>query len=161
MVEDAAKGSPVSPIVYNLHIEFFKDKALRTSQIPPRLWKRFVDDRSVIQCTGHKENFLQHINRTHRAIKFTVEDMRSDGLMPFHDTLIIPNIMEHLAPGYTESLHIQISIYNRTAATIWGLKFSVINTLDLRAKTLSSTIEHLRTEVEQSMELLTKCKYPL
>ena len=83
-------GSPVSSIVANLYIEVFKDRALRISQNPPRLWKRYVDDAFVIQQTKHKQNILQHIYSIDSAIKFTVEDTRPNGSMPFLDTLVIP-----------------------------------------------------------------------
>ena len=67
--------------------------------------------------------------------------------------------MEHAALWYIESLHMQISIYNGTATTTLE-KFNIINTLNHRAKTVSSNAEHLITEEEQFREVLTKCKYP-
>ena len=65
----AAMGFPVSCIVVNIYMEYFVDKALRTAQNPPRLWKRFVDNTYAVQYTKHKENIIQHINNIDSAIK--------------------------------------------------------------------------------------------
>ena len=61
-VEGLAMGSPVSPIVANLYMKHFERKALSTVPIP-RLWVRYVDDTFVIQQEGHKQTFLEHINK--------------------------------------------------------------------------------------------------
>ena len=42
-VKDVAMGSPVSPTVANLHMEYFEQKALNTAT-PPKIWLRYVDD---------------------------------------------------------------------------------------------------------------------
>ena len=107
-------GSPVSPIVANLYMAFFKDNGLRTSQTLSRLWKRYVEDTSIIQHKEHKRNFLQYINSIDSAIKFTVEDTRPHDSMPFLDTLVIPEHNGHSAPWYTESQLIWINTYNAT-----------------------------------------------
>ena len=44
----AAMGSPVSPVVANLYMEYFEHKALTPVVNPPRLWKRYVDDIFII-----------------------------------------------------------------------------------------------------------------
>ena len=40
-------GSPVSPIVGNLYMEYLEQKALSTAPQTPRFWCRFVDDTFV------------------------------------------------------------------------------------------------------------------
>ena len=74
-------GSPVSPIVANLYMKYFEQKALSTA-FHPRLWQRFVDDTFVSQKEVNKQNLLQQINSVDLAIQFTVENNKEDGAIP-------------------------------------------------------------------------------
>ena len=89
-VEGEPMGSPVSPIVANMYIECFKRKALRSAINPPWAWFRFVDDTWVIQKQAYKQEFLEHLNKVDPAIKFTVEDSKDNGAIPFLNTLVTP-----------------------------------------------------------------------
>ena len=82
-VEGAAMGFPFSPIVANLYMEYLEQKALNTAPHLPRFWWRFVDDTFV-----NKQDFLQHISSVDPAVRFTVEDNREDGSIPFLDTIV-------------------------------------------------------------------------
>ena len=79
-VEGVAMGSPISPIVANLYMEYLKEKHLNLLQIPPQVWYRFVDDTWVIQKQSSKQDFLEHINKVDPAIKFTMEGTQGMGL---------------------------------------------------------------------------------
>ena len=87
-VEGAAMASPVSSIVVNLYMEYLEQKALSTA--PPKFWHRYVDDTFVIHKEANKQGFLQHINSVDPAIRFTVEDNKEDGSIPFLDTVVKP-----------------------------------------------------------------------
>ena len=76
-------GSPLSPIIANLYMESFEEKAINTSPTPLCLWRRFVDDTIVIIKKIQKESFISHINSIDEKIQFTMEDSREDGSMPF------------------------------------------------------------------------------
>ena len=54
----AAMGSPISPIVANIFMEAFENKAIETALHPPRICKRYVGDTSVLQDQAHKDEFL-------------------------------------------------------------------------------------------------------
>ena len=86
----AAMGSPLSPIIANLYMEAFEEKAISTSTSPPSLWRRFVDDTFVIIKKAQKASFISHINSIDENIQFTMEDSRADGSIPFLDTLVTP-----------------------------------------------------------------------
>ena len=85
-------GSPVSPIVANLYMEYLEQKALSTAPTPPKFWHRYVDDTFLIHKEANKQGFLQHINSVDPAIRFTVEDNKEDGSIPFLDTIVKPEV---------------------------------------------------------------------
>ena len=80
----AAMGSPVSLVVANLFMEEFENRALTSAVNPTGLWNGFVDDTFVILLQSQKEEFLQHINFVDPSIKFTTEELKEDGSMPFY-----------------------------------------------------------------------------
>ena len=82
-------GSPVSPIIAKIYMEYFEQKALSTAPTP-RLWQWYMDDTFVIKKDANKQNFLQYINSVDMAIQFTVENNKEDGDIPFLDTTIKP-----------------------------------------------------------------------
>ena len=79
----AAMGSPFSSIVANLFMEDLEVQAIMTSPSPSVLWKRFVDDTFTIIKKQHKNSFLEHLNSINPSTKFTSEETRTDGSMPF------------------------------------------------------------------------------
>ena len=153
-------GSPVSPIVANLYMEYLEQKALSTAPHPPRFWCRFEDDTFVIHKEANKQGFLQHINSADHAIKFIVEDNKEDGSIPFLDTIVKPEVNGSLSiivyrkPTHTDQ-YLQWDSHHNLSA-----KFSVINTLSHRDKTVCSNPELLKQEKEHLRKALTQCKYP-
>ena len=159
-VEGAAMGSPVSPIVANLYMEYLEQKALSTAPHPPKFWGRYVDDTFVIHKEATKQGFLQHINSVDPAIRFTVEDNKEDGSIPFLDTIVKPeadgslSITVYRKPTHTDQ-YLQWDSHHHLSA-----KFSVIQTLSHRASTMCSDPELLQKEKEHLRKALTKCNYP-
>ena len=78
----AAMGSPVSPIVANIYMEAFEDRAINTALHPPNIWKRYVDDTFVVQLMSQREEFFHHINQVDTSIKFTMQE--KDQMLPSH-----------------------------------------------------------------------------
>ena len=66
-------GSPVSAVVANLYMEFFKELALESAPSRPCLWKQYVDDTCCILKTGDVDRLLNHLNSLQLTIKFTME----------------------------------------------------------------------------------------
>ena len=69
-----AMGSSVNPIVADIYMEAFEDRAINTALHTPKIWKRYVDDTFVIQQESQKEEFFQHVNQVDTSIKFMVEE---------------------------------------------------------------------------------------
>ena len=159
-VEGAAMGSPVSPIVANLYMEYLEQKALSTASNLPRFWYRFVDNTFVIHKEVNKQGFLQHINSVDPAIKFTVEDNKEDGSIPFLDTIVKPeadgtlSITVYRKPTHTDQ-YLQWDSHHDLSA-----KFSVIHTLSHRASTVCSKSELLQQERTTSGRLSPNANIP-
>ena len=73
----AAMGSPVSPVVANLYMEFLEEKAIASAPLDfkPRMWRRYVDDVLEIVKSDQVDNLTDHLNATDPTnnIKFTYE----------------------------------------------------------------------------------------
>ena len=69
-----------------------------------------MDDTFVIQKENHKQNFLEHINSADPAIKFTVEDNKEEGAIPFLDTIVKAEAMVDCLSQYTRNQSTWINI---------------------------------------------------
>ena len=158
--QGAAMGSPVSPVIANIYMESFEDRALSSAVNPPRWWKRYVDDTFVILKKEHREEFLLHINSVDQSIQFTTEEAREDGSMPFLDMMVTPQedgtlvTKVYRKPTHTD-LYLQWDSHHNLAC-----KFSVVNTLTHRAKAVCSTPQLLKEELNHLERALERCKYP-
>ena len=76
-------GSPILPIIANLYMEDFENKALSISNNPCSLWFRYVDDTFTKLLTDSVDTFTDHINSLDSNIKFTREMLDLDGDMTF------------------------------------------------------------------------------
>ena len=81
--------SPISPIVANLYMNDFETKAINTTEHPPRVWMRYVDDTFVVIESSRKDKFLEHINSMDPYIHFPVKESSSDGSIPSLETLVM------------------------------------------------------------------------
>ena len=119
-----------------------------------------MDDPFVIHKEANKQSFLQHINSVDPAIRFTVEDNKEDGSIPFLDTIVKPQVDGSLSitvyrkPTHTDQ-YLQWDSHHHLSA-----KFSVIQTLSHRASTVCSNPELLQKEKDHLRKALTKCNYP-
>ena len=119
-----------------------------------------MDDTFVIHKEANKQGFLQHINSVDPAIRFTVEDNKEDGSIPFLDTIVKPEVDGSLSitvyrkPTHTDQ-YLQWDSHHHLSA-----KFSVIQTLSHRASTMCSNPELLQKEKEHLRKALTNCNYP-
>ena len=52
-VEGAAMGSPLSPVVANIFMEKFEEGTLKSADLKPTMWRRYVDDTFVLWDTWH------------------------------------------------------------------------------------------------------------
>ena len=160
-LEEAAMGSPISPIVANLYMENFEIRAIQSSPNPPLLWRRFVDDTFVILKKCHREEFLTHLNSVDKNIQFTAEEPGPEGALPFLDILIKPDQEGRLhTTVYRKPTHTDQYLHWDSLHPI-SSKYSVVGTLHHRAKTICSYQQLLKEEEEHLTMALKKCNYPM
>ncbi|XP_068671745.1 uncharacterized protein [Montipora foliosa] len=159
-IHGCAMGSPISPIVANLCMEVFEQRALGCyNGVRPRLWLRYVDDTFVILEKNETSRFLDHLNSQDVNIKFTQEQC-TNNLLPFLDCLVKINSDGSLST----------SVYRKPTHTDHYLQFSshhplihklgMIRTLEQRANTLISHPEEVEKEKEHIRKALNLCGYP-
>ena len=86
-----AMGSPCSPVVANIYMEYFEELALGPEvPVPIKEWKRYVDDIFSIIPKGKRNILLNYLNSIDPHIKFTVEQPNMEGAIPFLDTFPQP-----------------------------------------------------------------------
>ena len=87
-----AMGSPLSPILAKLCMEFFEKKYIETlpEDVKPKFWVRYVDDIFIIYQGSDEmlNSLLDIVNNLLPSIKFTVEH-EDGGTLPFLDVLVI------------------------------------------------------------------------
>ncbi len=86
-IEVAAMGSPVSPIVCNLFMEWFEVKSFDSYSDPLWFSGRYVNDGVAVIKTSATESFTSHLNSQQKNIKWTSE-LESNHTLVMLDTLI-------------------------------------------------------------------------
>ena len=87
-------GSPCSPVVANIHMEYFENKALGPElpiSFSINTWLRYVDDVLTIIKKGTQDSLLEYLNAIDPNIKFTIEPPNEQGAIPFLDTFPKPS----------------------------------------------------------------------
>ncbi|XP_078367676.1 uncharacterized protein LOC144651609 [Oculina patagonica] len=86
-IHGCAMGSPVSPVVANLCMEEIEETAINSTPVPPKIWKRYVDDSFCVIKKNAVASFHDSLNSIDPHISFTIEH-ESNGQLSFLDTLI-------------------------------------------------------------------------
>ena len=119
-----------------------------------------MDDTFVVIESSRKQEFLDHINNLDPHIQFTTEDAKPDGSLPFLDTLVQKQPDNSLLtsvyrkPTHTDS-YLQWDIHHHLST-----KYTVINTLRHKAKTVCSNHHLLKEEEDHLNRALSNCRYP-
>ena len=95
-----AMGSPLSPVLANLYMEYFESELLPSITPQPAIWYRYVDDIIALWPNEQDfETFFTQVNGLSPSIKFTTE-WEVNGSMPFLDTRI-----HRLSSGFNFSIY--------------------------------------------------------
>ena len=85
--EGLAMGSPLSPVLANIYMEYFEEMALGSTSLKPSMWLRYVDDTFILWPHQDVQTLLNHVNSIRPSKQFTVEKEQNNKLL-FLDVLV-------------------------------------------------------------------------
>ncbi len=151
----AAMGSPVSPIVANLYMENFEEKALSTTSITPDVWLRYVDDTFTVLQKYDVSEFTEHINNIDKNIKFTIEEPENNAIAFLDTKVTVKNDGSTKIQVYRKPTHTD-QYLNWDSNHPLEHKRSVIRTLMGRADQVVSE-EQDKEEEKEHVKKVLKC----
>ena len=156
----AAMGSPCSPVVANIYMEYFENMALGPElPVPIKDWKRYVDDVFSIIPKGNRIILLQYLNSIDPHIKFTIEQPNAEGGIPFLDTFPKPKGEEIAVAVYRKPTHTDRYLDFNSSHPV-SAKRAVVRALMDRAENVCSDPEILANEIDHLNKVLHYNNYP-
>ena len=153
-------GSPCSPVVANIYMEYFEDLALGPKlPVPVKDWKRYVDDVFSIIPKENRNQMLQFLNSIDQHIKFTIEQPNREGGIPFLDTFPKPQGEGIAVSVYRKSTHTDRYLDFNSSHPI-SAKRAVVRALMDRAENVCSDPDILAKEMEHLNRVLHYNNYP-
>ena len=144
--EGLAMGSPLSPVLANLYMEYFEEMALGSTSLKPSMWLRYVDDTFILW--PHQEDvqiLLDHVNSIRPSIPFTMEK-EQDNKLPFLDVLVT-----RTEQGFRSSVYRKPTFtgqyLNFNSHHPYTVKKGIVRCLQHRAKTISSDTDAYQEEM--------------
>ena len=146
----AAMGSPCSPVVANIYMEYFEKRALGP-ELPVSFtintWLRYVDDVLTIVKKGTCDSLLNYLNSIDPNIKFTIEPPNEQGAIPFLDTFPRPSGNKIITSVYRKPTHTDRYLdFNSNHPK--PAKCAVVRALTDKAKNVCSSPELLAEEMD-------------
>jgi len=132
--DGAAMGSPISPVMANIYMEFFEQEAITSAQTKPDIWLRYVDDTFILWPHNRSEldTFLNHLNSVRPSIQLEIEDDRK---LPFMDVQVTRD---------TESGTFQTAIYRKPTHTDRYLHFESYHSAHVKTGVIRTLLQHSR-----------------
>ena len=157
-IHGCAMGSPVSPVVANLCMEAIEEMAINTTPVPPKVWKRYVDDSFCIIKRNAVDSFHNTLNSIDQHISFTIEE-ENNNQMAFLDALVTRKDNDLIIEVYRKPTHTDryldfFSHHDKRHKT------STAETLLHRATNLPSTKQGKEKELIHVIDALRSNNYP-
>jgi hypothetical protein len=114
--DGVAMCSPLAPVIANFYVEHFKQKAISAEIKKPARWYRYVNDIFVVWSHGKDDlqDFLQHLNNTHKSNEFTME-IEQGRTLPFLHVLVsrrLDGTLGHMV--YRKSTHTDLYLHAKS-----------------------------------------------
>ena len=156
----ATMGSPCSPVVANIYMEYFENMALGPElPVPVKDWKRYVDDVFSIIPKGNCDTLLQYLNSIDPHIKFTIEQPNAEGGIPFLDTFPKPQGENIAVAVYRKPTHTDRYLDFNSSHPV-SAKRAVVRALMDTAENVCSDPEILAKEIDHLSKVLHYNNYP-
>lgn len=152
-------GSPLSPVMANIYMEYFEDMALGSAPLKPTMWLRYVDDTFVLW--PHQEDvqvLLEHVNTIRPSIQFTMEKER-DNQLAFLDVLITRTECRFKTSVYRKPTFTG-QYLNFDSHHPYSVKHGIVRCLQHRAQTISSDSHTYHQEMTRLKNTLRRNNYP-
>ena len=160
-LDGVAMGSPLSPVIADIFLVDLEENAIAGAgeDIASSVWKRYVDDVLSMVKRDNGQLLLDHLNRQHEKIRFTMEE-EGDGSLPFTD----------ISFSRDEYGQVVREVYCKPTRTNRYVKFishhpesvksGVIDCLVKKAATVSSNDELLGKELDKIRGAMNQNNYP-
>jgi hypothetical protein len=160
-VKGMAMGSPLSPVLCNIYLEYLEQKAIESFEPKPRVFLRYVDDIYLEwqQDTRPVEELLQHFNNQCEETKFTIEKEENDCL-PFLDVRVKRKNNKIVTEVYRKPTDSGLILQYDSNHPL-TVKKGLVNTLLHRATTHCSNVSIYNDEIKKVEAILLENKYPL
>ena len=152
-------GSPLSPVLANIYMEFFEEMALGSTSLNPSMWIRYVDDTFILW--PHQEDvqsLLDHVSSIRLSIQFTMEKAL-DNKLPFLDVLVT-----RTEQGFRSSVHSKPTFtgqyLNYNSHHLYTVKKGIVCCLQYWAKTINSDTDAYQEEMISLRHNLHRNNYP-
>ena len=142
-LDGVAMGSPLSPVVADIFMVDLEEKAIAGAgeDIAPSVWKRYVNDVLSVVKRDKGQLLLDHLNKQHEKIRFTMEEER-DGSLPFTDiSFSRDEYGQVMREVYRKPTHTNRYVQRFTSHHPESAKSGVIDCLIKRAATVSRNDE--------------------
>ena len=117
-VSGYAMGSPVSAVIAELVMQEIQSKALETSPVDVRWWRRYMDDSNSCLKKCDVQTFHDHLNSINEHIQFTIE--RPTVSEQGESTTFLDTSITVLKSGQVE-----VAVYRKaTHRKVFGIRFT-------------------------------------
>ena len=157
-IHGCAMGSPVSPVVANLCMEAIEESPISSTRVPPKIWKRYVDDSFVTLKKDCVSEFHDKLNSIDPMISFTMEKENNQQIS-FLDSLVSRNNSFFVLDVFCKPSHTHRYL-DFNSQHDKKHKISTASTLLNRACNLPSTIEGKPSKVIHVNNALLANGYP-
>jgi hypothetical protein len=160
-IRGLSMGSNLSPIIAEILMQYFFNKAIQTFSNPPRILRWFVDDSFIIIDKKYLNGFFNHVNNLgceFENIKFTKE-IENQNKITFLDVLISRDSENFKCNVFRKPTHSNRYLNFNSNHPITQKK-SVIRALSERAYTHTSEKQEINEELKYIRDVLIANDFP-